>query len=115
MGSALNGVEQVTRIRREQTGVDRYNNPIYSTVESNIPELALFAPKDVIPATEVGRSPVVVEPALYWFKTWPDIVASDRLRVRDVVYEVQSVPADWRGNTVGGLVVKLKDSAEGVA
>lgn len=111
----MNGIDQVTRIRREVSGEDRYGNPIYSTVDTEIAELALFAPKDVIPATEVGRSPTVVEPSLYWFKSWPDIVASDRLRVRGVEYEVLSVPADWRGNTVGGLVVKLKDSTEGVA
>lgn len=110
----MNGVDKVTRIRREQTGVDRYSNPVYMTVETEISELALFAPKDVIPAMEVGRSPVIVEPSLYWFKSWPDIVASDRLRVRGVEFEVQSIPASWRGSTVGGLVVKLKDSTEGV-
>lgn len=111
----MNGVDQVTRLRREQAGVDRYNNPIYEVVESVIPELALFAPKDVIPAAEVGRAPVVVEPTLYWFKAWPDVVASDRVRVRGAEYEVLSVPADWRGASVGGLTVKLKDSTEGVA
>lgn len=110
----MNGVDRVTRIRRVQSGVDRYNNPVYAVVESEIEELALFAPRDVIPATEVGRSPIVVEPTLYWFKSWPDVVASDRVRVRGVEYEVQSVPADWRGTSVGGLTVKLKDSTEGV-
>lgn len=111
----MNGVDQVTRLRREETGEDRYGNPVYSEVETVIPELALFAPKDVIPSLEVGRSPVIVEPALYWFKSWPDVRADDRLRVRGVVYKVQSVPADWRSATVGGFVVKLRDSSEGVA
>lgn len=110
----MNGVDEVTRLRREQTGVDRYNNPIFETVETVLPELALFAPKDVIPSAEVGRSPVVVEPSLYWWEAWPDIVASDRVRVRGVEYEVSAVPADWRGRTVGGFVVKLHDSTEGV-
>jgi len=111
----MNGVDQVVRLRREQVGVDRYQNPVYETVESVIPELALFAPKDVIPSLEVGRSPVIVEPTLYWFKSWPDVRADDRLRVRGVTYEVQSVPADWRGTSVGGFAVKLRDSTEGVA
>lgn len=114
MVAPVKGVDQVTRIRREQTGVDRYNNPVYSTVETPIVKLALFAPKDVIPALEVGRSPIVVEPSLYWFEAWPDIVASDRVRVRGVEYEVLSLPADWRGESIGGLVVQLKDSTEGV-
>lgn len=111
---AVNGVDQVTRIRREQTGVDRYGNPVYGTVEVVLSELALFAPKDVIPAVEVGRSPIVVEPSLYWFKSWPDVRPDDRVRVRGVEYEVEAVPADWRSSSVGGLVVKLRDSAEGV-
>lgn len=110
----MNGVDLVTRLRREQVGVDRYNNPVYETVETEIPELALFAPKDVIPSVEVGREPTIVEPSLYWWNTWPDVTASDRLRVRGVEYEVQSIPADWRSSTIGGLVVKLRDSAEGV-
>jgi hypothetical protein len=110
----VRGVDQVTRIRREQTGTDRYGNPVYGVVETVIPELAFFAPKDVIPSLEVGRSPVVVEPTLYWFQVWPDVSASDRVRVRGVEYEVESVPAEWRGATVGGLVVKLRDSTEGV-
>jgi len=111
----VNGVDQVTRLRREQTGQDRYGNPLFELVESVIPDLALFAPKDVIPAQEVGRSPVVVEPTLYWFKAWPDIRADDRVRVRGVEYEVQSIPAEWRSRTVGGLAVKLRDSTEAVA
>lgn len=110
----MNGVDQVTRLRREQAGVDRYNNPTYETTETVLEDLALFAPKHTIPALEVGRAPVVVEPTLYWFNRWPDVVASDRLRVRGVEYEVQSVPSDWRGEGVGGLVVVLRDSAEGV-
>lgn len=110
----MNGVDEVTRLRREQTGMDRYNNPIYETVETILPELALFAPKDVIPAVEVGREPTIVEPSLYWHQVWPDLVASDRVRVRGVEYEVNAVPAEWRGSTVGGLVVKLRDSSEGV-
>lgn len=110
----MNGVDEVVRLRREVTGTDRYGNPLYELVESVIPELALFAPKDVIPAAEVGRSPTVVEPSLYWLNAWPDIRESDRVRVRGVEYEVLSTPADWRGPAVGGLVVKLKDAVEGV-
>jgi|SRR5690606_23686846 len=110
----MNGVDEVTRLRREQAGVDRYNNKVYETVETVLADLALFAPKHVLPPLEVGRSPVIVEPTLYWFQKWPDIRADDRLRVRGVEYEVQAIPADWRGEAVGGLVVVLHDSTEGV-
>lgn len=110
----MKGTELVTRLRREQSGEDRYGNAIYSEASFDIEELALFAPKDVIPAQEVGRLPVIVEPTLYWFNAWPDIRAEDRVRVRGVVYEVESIPADWRGSTAGGLVIKLRDSSEGV-
>lgn len=110
----MNGVDEVTRLRRVQTGQDRYGNPVFEVVESVIPERALFAPKDVVPSPEPGRSPVVVEPTLYWFQSWPDLNAADRVRVRGVEYEVETVPADWRSPSVGGLVVKLRDSTEGV-
>jgi hypothetical protein len=113
----VNGVDVVARLRREQVGTDRYGNPVFELVESEISELALFAPSDsrqAIAPAEVGRDAVVSEPTLYWFKAWPDIRASDRLRVRGVEYEVLSIPADWRSASIGGLVVKLRDSTEGV-
>jgi hypothetical protein len=110
----VNGTDQVVRLRRVKSGDDRYGNPIYTTTETTLTDLALFAPRDVLPPLEPGRSPVIVEPTLYWHNKWPDIAESDRVRVRGVEYEVLAVPADWRGGTVGGLVVKLRDSAEGV-
>lgn len=110
----MDGVDTVTRLRRVETGKDRYNQPIYETTETDLPK-ALFAPKHVVPAVEVGRQPTVVEPTLYWWKQWPDVVESDRVRVRGRVYEVLATPADWRGHGIGGLVVVLKDSAEGVS
>lgn len=105
--------ETVVRLRREQTGEDRYGNPVFEDVESSLPG-ALFAPRGVIPSPEPGREPVVVEPTLYWLLDWPDVVASDRLRVRGVTYEVQSRPADWRGDITGGLTVMLRETEEGV-
>lgn len=110
----MNGVDSVIRLRRERVGDDRYGNPLYEVAETPIAELALFAPRDVIPSPEPGRAPVIVEPTLYWFQSWPDVRADDKLRVRGVEYEVQSIPAEWRSPAVGGLVVKLRDSAEGV-
>lgn len=110
----MNGVDEVVRLRREQVGVDRYQNPLYETVELVLPDLALFAPRGVIPSPEVGRAPIVTEPTLYWHNKWPDVRADDRVRVRGVEYEVETMPADWRSENVGGLVVKLRDSVEGV-
>lgn len=105
-------MDAVTRLRRVEYGEDRYGNPMY-TDESTDLTPALFAPRDVIPAPDPGREPVVTEPTLYWRNEWPDVVASDRLVVRGVTYEVQTIPADWRGQGIGGLVVKLRDVQEG--
>jgi hypothetical protein len=110
----VDGIDPVTRIRRAETGKDRYHQPIYSTTEADLPK-ALFAPRHVVPAVEVGRQPTIVEPTLYWPNRWPDVDASDRLRVRGRTYEVNAEATDWKGHGVGGLVVVLKDSKEGVA
>lgn len=107
-------LDAVTRLRREQVGEDRWREPIFDLVETELPG-ARYAPKDVIPAPTPDREPVVIEPTLYWLREWPDVVASDLLRVRGIVFEVQTDPAEWRGSTVGGLVVKLRDTREGVA
>ncbi|WP_156316524.1 hypothetical protein [Leucobacter japonicus] len=109
----MDGIDPVTRIRRVETGRDRYNQPIYDTTESDLPK-ALYAPRHVIPAVEVGRQPSVVEPTLYWPNLWPDVSADDLLRVRGREYEVNAEAAEWRGHGAGGLVVVLKDSFEGV-
>lgn len=105
-------METVIRLRDTQTGVDAYNNPVTETVETPIPGAA-FAPEQASrESVEVGREAVTTQPAVYFHRTWPDIVRTDRLRVRGVEYRVDGDPADWRypfGATgPGGLVVTLK-------
>lgn len=106
--------ETVTRIRHgAQTGTDAFNVPIYGPdIETDITG-ALVAPggsTEVI--TTAGRVPVVTPTTVYFRDAWPDIVPTDRLRVRGVVYDVAGKPADWRSDGPGGLVVPLRD-AEG--
>lgn len=102
--------EPVTRLRRSVTGQDRYGNPTYSESTEDLPP-AFFAPSGDL-SVESGREPVVSLPTLYWRGVWPDVVAADRLTVRGVTYTVEGEPADWRGASVGGLVVKLRDTRE---
>lgn len=109
----MDHLNPVTRLRRQKTGEDRYGNDLFEEVPTELPP-ALFAPKDEIPVAEPGRAPVVTVPTLYWRRQWPDVLASDRLTVRGVTYDVQTDPADWRGQFTGGLVVKLRDTREGV-
>jgi len=98
--------EPVTRIRAQVTGEDRYGNPTTTDVESDLPA-ALFAPEGSPEIAEPGRTIVTQGPSLYWRGEWPDVVSSDRLRVRGEVFAVDGHPADWRGLT-GGLVVRLR-------
>lgn len=102
----------VTRIRRVASGTDRYNNPTFTTEETNLPG-ALFAPeRDSGEVIQVGRTIVSSKPTLYWFRDWPDVRADDVLRVEGVEYEVDGAPAPWSddlgGTDVGGLVVTLR-------
>lgn len=103
--------EVVTRIRRVEDGVDRYGNPTYIDVETSVPGAA-FAPEQASQEpTEVGRASVITKPTLYFNRPRPDFIASDRVRVRGWLYEVDGDPADWRspwGTDWGGLVVALK-------
>lgn len=101
--------ETVTRIRETVTGEDRYHNPTTTDVETSI-EGAFFAPAGSPELVASDRVTVSEAPTVYWLKEWPDVIATDRLRVRGVVYRVDGNPLDWRdpwGTTEGGLVVKL--------
>ncbi len=108
-------MEPVIRIRAgAQTGTDAFGQPIYGPdVEVEVGP-ALFAPGGSTEPLEVGRTPVVTAPSLYWPGLWPDVVATDRLRVRGAMFAVLGVPADWRPASStggpGGLVVQLQDS-----
>jgi len=108
--------EPVVRIRRVQVDTDRYGNPVWGDVEAEL-EGAFFAPGGSRETVAVGGTPIVTEPTLYFPKVWPDLVVSDRVRVRGVTYEVEGHPQDWQspwGSRLGGLVVSLK-LAEGGA
>lgn len=107
-------VEPIYRHRRQKTGTDAYGNDLYGWVKSQL-EDGMFAPGGVQEPIEPGREPVVSEPTVYWRKTWPDVISSDLIEVRGVVYDVIGDPAEWRGVMAGGLAVKLKHSEDGVA
>jgi hypothetical protein len=103
--------ETVVRLRRTQTGVDRYNNPVYGAPAELSIDGALFAPGGTQEPAEPGRTPVIDVPTLYFRGQWPDVEATDQFRVRGEVYEVTGDPADWRAadtSGAGGLVVQLR-------
>lgn len=106
--------EPIYRHRRGKTGEDAYDNDVYGWTRTQLPD-GLFAPGGVSEPVEPGREPVVSEPAVYWRRVRPDVVAADRIEVRGLVYDVVGDPADWRGTFVGGLGVRLKRAEEGVA
>ena len=107
--------EPVTRRRQQQTGTDRYGNPVYGDVDTVLEERAGFDPGGSREPVEVGRTQTVTTPKLYFRRQFPDLTPSDKVIVRGVIFDIQGDPADWRspyGSDVGGLVVELK-RAEG--
>lgn len=107
--------EPVTRRRQQQTGVDRYGNPVYTPVDAVLPERAAFDPGGSRDPVEVGREQTITTPKLYFPKAYPDLNDTDQVLIRGVVFDLEGNPADWKspyGSDVGGLVVELK-KAEG--
>lgn len=107
--------EPVTRRRQQQTGTDRYGNPVYEPVDTVLPERAGFDPGGSREPVEVGREQTVTTPKLYFRRAYPDLNDTDQVLVRGVVFDIEGNPADWKspfGSDVGGLVVELK-KAEG--
>jgi hypothetical protein len=107
--------EPVTRRRQEQTGTDRYGNPVYELVDVVLEERAGFDPGGSREAVEVGRTQTITTPKLYFRRAYPDLNETDQVVVRGVVFDIEGIPADWKspyGSDIGGLVVELK-RAEG--
>jgi hypothetical protein len=107
--------ETVTRLRYATTGTDRYGNAVRDPDDEAPAELpiagAMFDPGGSVEPVERGREAVITQPTAYFVGQWPDILASDQLRIRGRVYEVIGDPGDWRsgfGTSLGGLVVPLK-------
>lgn len=104
--------ETVVRLRADDADTDRYGNVIddATPAEVDLPG-AVFDPGGSAEPVEVGRTPVITQPTVYFPGRWPDLVATDQLRVRGKVYDVLGDPGDWRsanGSPLGGLVVPLK-------
>lgn len=103
--------ETVTRLR-SGTASDRYGDDASTGTPAEVAvDGALFAPGGSPQTFQIGRQPVIDQPVLYFLRQWPDIVQTDKIRVRGTVYEVDGDPEDWRsayGSGLGGLVVKLK-------
>lgn len=104
--------ETVVRIRAGASpGDDRYGNPIPGTdVETSLTGAA-FAPGGTLEPVEVGRTPIITTPKVYFRDDDPDLVPTDRLRIRGVIYTVEGHPAVWISpwtSVTRGTVVELK-------
>jgi len=104
--------ESVVRVRRgAQTGEDRYGQPVYGAAAETTIEGAAFDPGGSVEPVEVGRTPVITTPRVYFPDGSPDIVPTDRLRVRGVLYAVTGRPAAWVypwSGATSGTVVELE-------
>lgn len=103
--------ETVTKITREQSGVDRYNKPVFTDVETNVDDVGV-APAGSTLDPETGAITTTRNTTLY---LPPEVTsaAGDRWRVRGVVYEVEGASADWPtgfSSWTPGNVVILKET-----
>lgn len=102
--------ETVVLIEREQTGVDRYNNPTYADVETTVDGVGV-APTTSSIDTQTGALVTTGAMALYLpsgVTCGPDA----RFRVRGVEYKVRGASEDWvsfYSEWRPGNVVRLED------
>lgn len=102
--------ETVVIKRQEQTGVDRYGNPVFSWTETPVPGCAI-APGTSLEPAQVDRSEVITGWLVY-FPPLTDVRASDRLVARGRELEVDGEPGDWRNPYTGrahGVVAATKE------
>lgn len=104
--------ETVTRIRTGASpGVDRYGNALPGVDVDTPIDGAAFDPGGSLEPVEAGRAQTVTTPKVYFYQSSPDIVSTDRLRVRGLTYQVIGHPAVWVSpftTQTAGLVVELK-------
>jgi hypothetical protein len=102
--------EQVTRVRRDVTGEDRYGNPTFSDVLTVVDGAAVGDASFTEPV-EVGRDQVVADVVLYWPGRVVDGRADDAWIVRGVRYESIGPAFAWVNpwtQQAAGTVVKLR-------
>lgn len=101
----------VKRRRKVDSGqLDRGRNPIFTDEVSTLPQTAAFDPGGSVEPVEVGRTPVITKPTLYFLER-PDLIEFDEVEVLGSWYTVEGAPAAWSdpwGSGVGGTVVQLR-------
>ena len=108
--------EPATRRRRELTGYDSANRPLYEWVSTILPVGCALDPGGSREPVEVGRAQVITTPKAY-FRETVDVVAGDELIIRGRVWKVDGDPAQWVspfGSGLAGTVVELTATEEGV-
>lgn len=106
--------ETVTRLRAG-TVSDPYSGettPDWSIATSLSIDGCGFDPGGTGERLDLARNVITTQPKVY-APTGSDVLASDRLVVRGVTYEVDGRPEDWRSPFTGwqpGLVIPLKAS-----
>lgn len=103
--------ETVYRVTREETGVDRYNKPVFTDTDVQVDGVGV-APTSQSVDPETGA--VVASRGMTLYLP-PDVVSAsdDRWRVRDITYETDGASADWSSifeDWHPGNVVVLKEA-----
>lgn len=105
----------VTRLRRQQTGVDRYNKPVYADVESDLDVIG-WAPQVTAESNGVETQTLQYGGTLY-LHPGSDVRDDDAFLVYGVRYEADGPKALWKhptGRYPGDvLIVKRKEFSDG--
>jgi len=101
--------ETVTILSRGITGQDGDGNDVYGTTSTDVPGCT-FAPAGSVERVQ-GQDIVTTQPTVYLATGTPAPLATDQIRVRGLLYEIDGDPQVFRNPFTGatpGPVVKLK-------
>ena len=85
----------IVRLRRGTASTDRYGDHVPGPWEEEALPDGLYAPGGSTEPVAASTADTVSRAAVYWPEQWPDVTATDRLRIDGLEHAVTGRPQRW--------------------